>query len=119
MYRGAVASAIRGKRGQAFLRELRDALLALEVKELIADELITTEGGVCALGALAKGKGIDVEGVDPENAPGVSGLFNIAESLAREVVFINDGDYYLPEVSPARRYEVMLGWVNRQIHDPA
>ncbi len=39
-WRGAVASAFRGRRGQAFLREMRDALDALPVKRLLRDELV-------------------------------------------------------------------------------
>ena len=39
-----VKSAMRGKRGQAFLRELASAMDAMPVKELIADELINSEG---------------------------------------------------------------------------
>ena len=38
-WRGAVASAIRGKRGQAFLREMLDALDALPEPKLIAHDL--------------------------------------------------------------------------------
>jgi len=113
MYRGAVASAIRGKRGQAFLREMRDALLALEVKELIAGELITTDGGVCALGAVAKARGMNVERIDPDDSKRISSLFDIADSMAREIVYVND-DYW-EVATPARRYEIMLGWVNSNI----
>jgi len=39
-WRGAVKSAMRGKRGQAFLRELLAALDAMSVKRLIANDLV-------------------------------------------------------------------------------
>jgi len=39
LYRGAVASSMRGKRGQAFLREMIEALDAMPEKRLIADSL--------------------------------------------------------------------------------
>lgn len=39
-WRGAAKSAIRGKRGQAFLRELLAALDAMPEKRLIARELV-------------------------------------------------------------------------------
>lgn len=42
-----------GKAGQAKLRELRDALLALPEKRLIETRLADEKGNVCALGALA------------------------------------------------------------------
>ena len=51
-WRGAVKSAIRGKRGQSFLRELRDALDAMPIKKLISDDLVR-DGEVCAIGAVA------------------------------------------------------------------
>jgi hypothetical protein len=50
-WRGQVASAIRGKRGQTFLHELADALDAMPEKRLIAHEL--QEGAnVCAIGSV-------------------------------------------------------------------
>jgi hypothetical protein len=48
-WRGAVESAIRGKRGQAFLKELLAALDALPEKKLVANELVTLQGQVCIL----------------------------------------------------------------------
>lgn len=39
------------KRGQKVLRELRDALHAMPERRLIADELATPDGAVCAVGA--------------------------------------------------------------------
>lgn len=51
---------LQGKAGQAALRELEAALLALPEKRLIANKLIDAEGEVCAIGALAKYKGRDL-----------------------------------------------------------
>ncbi|MCC6650645.1 MAG: hypothetical protein IT348_05810 [Candidatus Eisenbacteria bacterium] len=76
LFRANVRRSIRSARGQARLRELRDALLAMPVKELNADVFVEGEASnpaVCALGqwALTKAGG-DVEaaqemaGVDPE-----------------------------------------------------
>ncbi len=50
-WRGAVNSALKGKRGQAFLIELRDALEAMPAKRLIADSL-QADGEFCIIGAL-------------------------------------------------------------------
>lgn len=52
-----------GKAGQAALRELRDALLALPEKRLIETRLADEKGNVCALGALAVQKRV-AEGRD-------------------------------------------------------
>ena len=49
-WRGAVASALRGKRGQQFLIELRDALDAMPEKRLIAEQLQDGTGCHCTLG---------------------------------------------------------------------
>lgn len=49
MWRGAVASSMRGRRGQAFLKETLAALDALPEKKLI-DYDLEREGAVCALG---------------------------------------------------------------------
>ena len=50
---------IKGRKGQAALRELEAALLALPEKRLISGELENAVGEVCAVGALAKFKGKD------------------------------------------------------------
>lgn len=55
-WRGAVASAIRGVRGQRFLKELMQALENLPDQRLIAHEL-EKGGEVCALGAVGKSRG--------------------------------------------------------------
>ncbi len=46
-WRGQVASAIRGRRGQAVLRDLLAALDAMPEKALVASELETPQGEVC------------------------------------------------------------------------
>jgi len=63
-WRGAMLSAIRGKRGQAFLRELIEALDALPAKELAAHSF-TRGGEVCALGSVALKRGLDVSEFEP------------------------------------------------------
>lgn len=109
-WRGAVTSAIRGKRGQAFLREMLTAFDALEAKRLIKDELI--EGGdVCAIGAVGMARGIDMTGLDPYDRETVAGTFEIAPALAAEIMFENDGyDDYVREL-PEVRFARMRAWV--------
>lgn len=128
LYRGAVERAMRGRRGQAFLRELLTSLDALPVKELVQNELVS-DGGVCALGAVAEHRSIDVSELEPEDADQVSLTFGIAESMAREIVWENDEcgvstwttpkeawerPVRIPE-TPAQRWERMRAWVVRQI----
>lgn len=112
LWRGAVMSSIRGKRGQALLKELVAALDAMPVKALIAHELVS-DGGVCALGAVALARGQDVSWVDPEAYEVVAKQFNIAEPLAREIEYENDeGQDWREEgkETPETRWHRMRAW---------
>lgn len=114
MHRGRVASAIRGGRGQTFMRELVEALDAMPVKRLIDGELqIVYPGGgeVCALGALGIKRGVELEGLDPEDAETIATRFNIADALAREVVYENDeGAPYFASETSEERWTRMRAW---------
>lgn len=120
MYRGRVASATRGKRGQEFFKALAAAMDAMPVKALIANSLENDHGNVCALGALGDARGVDLSAIDPEDAVTVAQVFDIAVCLAREVVYMNDEGYasYFDE-NPAERWTRMRQWVERQIKQPA
>lgn len=89
-WRGAVASTIRGKQGQAFLREVLAALDAIPSKRLIREELRTVEGEFCTLGALGAVRGIDLESIDPEDYDAVAAAFGINAKLAQEIMWEND-----------------------------
>src|SRR5262245_48117791 len=82
MWRGAVNSAMRGKRGQAFLKEMLAAMDAMPEKRLIAHELEVEDGAVCAIGTVGKARQVDMSNIDPEDYSTVSGVFNIAEAMA-------------------------------------
>ena len=112
-WRGQVASAIRGERGQALLRDLVTALDAMPEKSLIADELVTPEGDVCALGAVGKLRGVDMTVVDPEDYESVATIFNVAEPLAREIEYLNDERYR--RETPEQRWTRMREWAASQI----
>lgn len=114
-YRGQVASAIRGKRGQRLFIDMLAALDAMPVKELIAGSLVEKSGAVCALGAVAAHRGIDVVGIDPEDSKAVSLVFDIAEPLAKEIADVNDDDYGLSDEPPAQRWMRVRDWVSRKI----
>jgi len=109
-WRGAVASSIRGMRGQAFLIELRDALDALDNKRLIANDL-ESHGEVCAIGALGKKRGVDMSRIDPDDSETVAGTFNIAHALACEIEFENDEGGGWKE-TPEHRFTRMRQWVD-------
>lgn len=112
-WRGQVASAIRGKRGQAMLRDLLMALEAMPDKRLIDGDLRTEDGDVCALGALGAARGLDLDKLDPEDPDSVAAAFDIAPQLAREIVFLNDED--CSHETPEQRYLSIVAWVRSQL----
>lgn len=115
MWRGTIASATRGKRGQQFFRDLVAALDAMPVKRLIANDL-EEEGEVCALGCLAKAKGAALEPDDTEDYDKLGATFNIAPQLAQETMWWNDeaGPVHRAE-TPEQRWERVRAWAARNI----
>lgn len=111
-WQGRVASAMRGKRGQKLLRELRDALDEMPDKRLIADELVQ-DGEYCALGVLGAKRGIDMEHLDPEDGDQVGAAFDIAPCMAQDIVYTNDEEY--SNLTPEKRWVKMRAWVDRLI----
>lgn len=111
-WRGAVASAIRGKRGQSFLQDLIAALDAMPEKSLIAHELENPSGEVCALGCVGKARGVSMGDLDPYDRESVATTFHIAEALASEIMYENDDAVWWkdkPE-TPERRWERVRAW---------
>lgn len=115
---GKVARAFKGKRGQAFLVEMLAAMDAMPEKRLIANDLETPEGAVCAIGSVGRARGVDMSKLDPEDAEGVGAVFGIAQSMAREIVYMNDegGDH---EETPEQRFERIRKWVVSKIKTPS
>jgi hypothetical protein len=91
-WRGAVASAIRGKRGQAFLREALAALDAMPEKTLTTGEL-ETDGEFCTLGVVGHARGLDLSSIDSEDWERLAGTFDISEAMAREIMWENDESF--------------------------
>lgn len=112
-WRGQVASAIKGKRGQAFLRELIEALDALPEKRLIAHEL--RQGAeVCAVGAVGVKRGVDLESLDVENYDAIADVFGVARQLIQEIEWMNDEGAPW-EDTPERRWSRVRAWAASQL----
>jgi hypothetical protein len=126
-----VERSLKGKKGQAALRELEAALLALPEKRLIADHL-EANGEVCALGALgrykqtplpAEPKHSDEYGEWQEDYEIEELMVNFGQSLgvprlvAVEIVCRND-DKWLHN-TPETRYQRMLSWTRKQLREPS
>lgn len=129
-WRAQVASAIRGKRGQAFLRELAEAMDAMPQKVLIAGELVNDEGDCCTIGVVCKTRGVDVSQIDCEESEQVGAAVGIARQLAAEIEYLNDecceryepdpdrpGRWRVRYETPEERWVRMRQWVEKQIAD--
>lgn len=134
-WRGAVKSAIQGKRGQAFLRETLAALDALPEHKLIKNDLIklprpvdpwdrrgiwfwdveTELESVCTLGAVGLARNLDMSNVDPEDDEAVTALFGIPNALAREIMYMNDEAWW--RSTPEDRWAKMREWVAGHIKE--
>jgi hypothetical protein len=110
MWRGRVASAIRGRRGQAFFVKLVAALDAMPIKALIADEL-TDGADRCALG-VAMGSDAKALSLDPESHDEIGAALDISPCLVKEVEYEND-DYR--SETPEQRWTRMRAWAVSQI----
>lgn len=121
-WRGAVNSALRGKRGQAFLRELAEAMDAMPVKRLATEEL-QADGDFCTLGVVGNARGLNMAIIDPDDAEAVAAEFGIASAMTREIVYENDEHFgshqqqpdgtskYVRE-TPEQRWTRMRKWVD-------
>ena len=112
-WRGAVKSAIRGKRGQAFLREMLKAFDALPNPILITDELIDSYGDVCAIGSVGQARGMDMSLIDYQEPDEVAKAFGIARALAAEIAFENDESW--DDNKPSSRFRRMRKWITSNL----
>lgn len=129
---------LHGKAGQAALRELEAALLAMPSKRLIANQLQDEHGDVCAIGALVRYKGITPTTRWPdEDMEAVGVECGMPRLVAWKVVEINDidldysVDVFAPgpsqwvhgspgyrlrvPITPEERYTALLGWVRKEL----
>lgn len=116
-WRGAVNSAIKGKRGQAFLRETLEALDAMPVKRLAADSLQDQASGeFCTLGAVGAVRGVDLAPLEDADREDIAKAFGISEALAAEIMFENDESWgWASNNTPERRWERMRAWIESNI----
>ncbi len=108
---GAIKRALRGRRGQAFLRDLVVALDALPAPRLIGEELENENGEFCALGAVGRVRGLDMSKLDTEDHHALSAAFGIPRTLAAEVMYENDEGAGTPE----RRFAHVRRWALRNL----
>jgi len=129
LWQATVKRSLNGKRGQAMLRRLEQALLELPEKRLITGSTAEAENGqpgVCALGALGwwnlREAGWDEQRAfeevpshetDFETAEWASATFDVSFTMAWEIAFQNDEVCFTE--SPEERYEYMLKWVRARI----
>jgi hypothetical protein len=105
---------LRGKSGQEELRELRSALMELRVKRLIKGSLEDEDGGICAIAAYGKRKGLDLSEFDLDYGSDEVGIAGgMPKLVAWKVVEVNDVE--LDHVSPELRYERMLAWIDSKL----
>jgi hypothetical protein len=139
-----VRSALRGKRGHAFLREALATLDAMPEKRLVSghlvfdgwqppwdgDEVIVggdtladrrgvpmPAGSVCLLGAVGQARGLKMQDVDPEDMDTVAPMFGIADAMARVIVYWNDEGGPRGE-TPEHRWARMREWIANAIAKP-
>lgn len=137
----AVKNALRGRKGQVILRELREALLALPEPRLIGGS-VALEGHVCAIGALARHRlqsgPIELKGGFFEPERRVASLEDLEErfgnwiddetgtvelgqamglvrTLAWEIAYQNDERGPGLHETPEERYQRVLAWVEREL----
>lgn len=92
-WRAQVLSALRGKRGQALLRELAEALDAMPDKRLYPGSFATAEGEFCTLGVLGEKLGTKMDDLGDEDwcdTALVGERFGIANAMAAEIMYLND-----------------------------
>ena len=134
LWQQAVTNALRGRRGQAVLRELREALLDLPQPRLIVGALVR-EGEVCALGALAAqrlaaspitlnstqiGSLVELEAFvgqwtqDEFSSMEFGRQMGLVRPLAWAIAYENDEGSWNRE-TPEQTFQRVLRWVDRQL----
>ena len=93
LWRQAVERAAKGRRGQAMLRELLEALDAMPDKRIYSGSFATAEGEFCTLGVLGAKRGTKMDDLGDEDwtdTDRVGERFGVAKALAAEIMYEND-----------------------------
>tara|TARA_R110002153_G_scaffold9324_3_gene38608 strand:+ start:211 stop:636 length:426 start_codon:yes stop_codon:yes gene_type:complete len=116
---GMTASAARGKRGQAMLRELLAALDAMPDKKLITRSVVDEDGCCCTVGALLKEKEVpyldklvaawEDEDILAEWNDDIAEDLDVSPVLLQEIEYANDEMGF--GESPSDRWFRMRAWV--------
>lgn len=138
LWEQAVKNALRGRRGQGVLRELRAALLALSRPRLI-EGAVVREGEVCAMGALAAhrlaagpltltsyfggtfGSLREIEAKFSAWLDNDSGTTDFGQAmgltmaLSWAIAWENDEGTWQSNETPEERFRRVLAWVERHI----
>lgn len=125
---------LKSRKGQAALRRLEAALLALPEPKLIADAIVDDEGLVCGLGALAQYEhykgGLDLpqqpaddagneawdewyamgdgEKVIEDTMLALAEALDVPRMVAIAIIYHNDDSY--GSITPEARYTKLLAW---------
>jgi len=91
------------------------ALDAMPVKELVADDMVRDDTHVCAIGAVAVARKLDVSDLDISEGEAVSRTFGMAPALAREIAYMNDEGGPSSGETTSARWTRMREWVRRNI----
>ena len=92
-WRQAVKRSLEGKRGQALLADLLQALDAMPDKRLYPGSFATPEGEFCTLGVLGAKRGTRMDDLVDEDwcdTAVVGQRFGIAPAMAAEIMYLND-----------------------------
>jgi cytochrome P450 len=118
LFRGRVANAFKGMRTQKFLRELRDALDAMPVRELVDSEdgeIVNAEGQCCTLGAIALARGwADAQLIDSTDHEYLASRLGVAPIVVKEIEWENDE---WRSRDAAGRWTYMRRWVEANIRE--
>lgn len=141
-----IRAVVKSNSGRKILQELKEALEAMPIRELIADSLVETsfiglnlqdEGqemipvqSYCAIGALAARRGINVEEFangDPdyhEMTTDLAAKLGINLTLAYSIATCNDeasvriyGSYRRPKITPAQRWQYVYDRVCKSLEE--
>lgn len=118
-WKAQVNSAIRGKRGQSFFRNLVAALDAMPEKRLVTSVLQDPQGEVCVLGAALKHAGKEcpiMEDEDDFDSDWTAAQLDVATQLVQETVYMNDEGGW--NETPEDRWARMRRWAARNLKEP-